>query len=220
MKVLFENEQEKEWNKLNKNSVKFRLSDLEQIEKMENVTFLDENDKKISDAEIYLPPSKAYIIINRVHFGEAGRVFDGDKEAILKRMISYFLYPKNLKYLASALYLELEGSNIPEEILERIGFYPIRGNNSIFRMLNREFDCFLEYSPTDKEIKSMILQMYKELVAEDRKYLDDIRNQLEVARKHLQAFISQGSVVMIEAKREEIAHYEAILGIEQTLENK
>jgi len=100
MKVLFENEQEKEWNKLNKNSVKFRLSDLEQIEKMENVTFLDENDKKISDAEIYLPPSKAYIIINRVHFGEAGRVFDGDKEAILKRMISYFLYPKNLKYFS------------------------------------------------------------------------------------------------------------------------
>lgn len=71
MKVVFEGEQEREWNKLNVNSVKFRTGDLDEIEKMQGIIFYDDNGKKISDAEIYLPQEKAYIIINRVHFGEA-----------------------------------------------------------------------------------------------------------------------------------------------------
>lgn len=103
MKAVFEEKQEREWNKLNGNSVKFRTNDLEEIDKMQDITFFDDNDKRISDAEIYLPPNKAYIVINRVHFGEVGKVFTGDKKDTLKRMVSYLLYPGNLKYLASAI---------------------------------------------------------------------------------------------------------------------
>lgn len=40
MKVVFEGEQEREWNKLNVNSVKFRTGDLDEIEKMKVSFFM------------------------------------------------------------------------------------------------------------------------------------------------------------------------------------
>ncbi len=216
MKAIFEEEQEREWNKLNRNSVKLRSMDLDEIDKMQGIVFFDDNNKRISDAEIYLPQDKAYIVINRVHFGEVGKAFDEDKKEILKRMISYFLYPGNLEYLASAIYIKLVGSGISNDIAEELGFYP-QGNYStgIVRLLNKDFERFLEHTPIGEEVKNKILKAYRELRVKDQDYLDIIRKQLEKTREYLQIFINKGDEVMIEAKKVEIKHYEAILGIEQ-----
>lgn len=220
MKVVFEGEQEREWNKLNVNSVKFRTGDLDEIEKMQGIIFYDDNGKKISDAEIYLPQEKAYIIINRVHFGEAGKVFSGDKKDILKRMITYLLYPGNLRYLASAVYVDIVESGIPSEIIEELGFYPRDSYMRIFRLINNNFEQFLEHAPVDETIKNKMLQTYRELIDKDKVHLDLIRKELERAKEGLQSFTEQGNETMIEAKKTEIEHYEAILGNRQKREER
>ncbi len=220
MKAVFEEEQTREWNKLNANSVKFRSNDLEELDDMQGIIFFDDNDRKISDAEIYLPPNKAYIVINRVHFGEAGKVFTGDKKEVLKRMINFFLYPGNLKYLASAIWVDLEGSGISEDIAEELGFCPRDSYGNIFRLLNKDFEQFLEHAPAQKEIKDKMLQTYRELRAKNEEHLVDIRKRLERAKEDLKAFINGENEAMIRAKKVEIEHYEAILGIEQKNKGK
>lgn len=215
MKAVFEGEQEREWNKLNGNSVKLRNMDIDEIDNMQIITFSDDSGKKISDAEIYLPPNKAYIVINRVHFGEAGKVFDGDKKETLKRMINYLLYPGNLKYLASAIYAPIIGSGMSEEMIEELGFYPRSDEKTVFMLLNKDFEQFLEHAPADKATKDKMIQTYRELKEKESGYLDMIRKQLERAREALQAFTDEENETMIKAKKIEIEHYEEILGIRQ-----
>lgn len=215
MKAVFEGEQEREWNKLNGNSVKLRNMDIDEIDNMQIITFSDDSGKKISDAEIYLPPNKAYIVINRVHFGEAGKVFDGDKKETLKRMINYLLYPGNLKYLASAIYAPIIGSGMSEEMIEELGFYPRSDERTAFMLLNKDFEQFLEHATADKATKDKMIQTYRELKEKESGYLDMIRKQLERAREALQAFTDEENETMIKAKKIEIEHYEEILGIRQ-----
>lgn len=216
MKAVFEGEQEREWNKLNGNSVKLRNMDIDEIDNMQIITFSDDSGKKISDAEIYLPPNKAYIVIKRVHFGEAGEaVSDGDKKGTLKKMINYLLYPGNLKYLASAIYVEISESGMSDDMIEELGFYPRSDARTIFRLLNKDFEQFLEHAPADKATKDKMIQTYRELKEKEKDYLDTIRKQLERAREALQAFTDEENETMIKAKKIEIEHYEEILGIRQ-----
>lgn len=213
MRAVFEEDQERAYNKLNKNSVKFRMRDFGEYDRMQTLVFFDDNDKRMSDAEIYLPQDKAYIVLNRIHFGEPGKVFEGSEKEALKRMTSYLFYPSNLKYLASAIYIHLPESGISEDMANELGFCPF-GDIAV-RLLNRNFEQFLEHAPDDADVKNEVLQAYSALRDKDKAYLDVIRKQLTGAKESLQIFEEQGNQVMVEAKKEEIRHYEAILGIGQ-----
>ena len=95
MKTIFEEEKEREWNELNESSIKLRSRDIyDGIDDSEEMTLLDDNDNKILDALFYLPEDKAYIVLNRVHFG---KLYQKNEKEALRKLISYLTYPENLK---------------------------------------------------------------------------------------------------------------------------
>lgn len=98
---------------------------------------------------------------------------------------------------------------------EELGFCPHDSYGTIFRLLNKDFEQFLEHAPAQKEIKDKMLQTYRELMAKDKEYLAEVRKRLERAKEDLEAFINGENKAMIEAKKLEIEHYEAILEIGQ-----
>ena len=85
----FDNNIKNNWNKM---SVNFRYSDLDKIEDMKVVTLFDDENKKIVDAEFYTPQNKAYIVLNRVHFGEN---YQDNKVDALNKLFACLFFSAN-----------------------------------------------------------------------------------------------------------------------------
>ena len=95
--------------------MKIRYGDFESDD-FEIVNTYDNEGNMLLDAEIYCPLDKAYIIINRIH------IKDKDKEKeILEQFMGYLLCPTNLNYVASAIYVDVVGFNIAEDVLQAGG---------------------------------------------------------------------------------------------------
>ena len=118
MIVTFNENRERKFNSFNKKSMKIRYGDFESDD-FEIVNAYDNEGNMLLDAEIYCPLDKAYIIINRIH------IKDKDKEKeILEQFMGYLLCPTNLNYVASAIYVDVVGFNIAEDVLQAGGILP------------------------------------------------------------------------------------------------
>lgn len=206
MIVTFNENRERKFNSLSKKSVKIRYGDFEP-DNFEIVNAYDDEGNMLFDAEIYCPLDKAYIILNRIHFKASSK--DKQKE-ILEQFMGYLLCPTNLNYVASAIYVDVVGFNIAEDVLQEVGFFPKSPN--VFVLLNWSFEEALSTQEVSDEVKMAIIHDY--LTLKDRKltYMDTIRKQLLEAKNALQYFQANSSYsAMMDAKKTEIQYLENIL---------
>ncbi|MCM1053052.1 MAG: hypothetical protein NC483_03675 [Ruminococcus sp.] len=208
MTVTFEEDKKREFNKFNKKSVKLRYGDLEKIEEFEKATFCDSQGNILLDAEFYCPLDKAYIVLNRVHFGDYYRE---NKRFALEQLIGYLLCSCNLNYFASVIYIDILGSNIDEDTAKEIGFFPILGNDC-FAILNWSFEDAINAHTIMDDIKEAIIGDYLKIKVKKVAYMDAMRTQLTKAKDDLQFFLAnKPDNIMVESKKIEIKHLQRIL---------
>lgn len=206
MIVTFKENGERKFNSLNKKSMKIRYGDFESDD-FEILNAYDNEGNMLLDAEIYCPPDKAYIIINRVHFKVGSK--DKQKE-ILEQFMGYLLCPTNLNYVAAAIYVDVVGFNIAEDVLQEVGFFPKLRN--VYALLNWSFEEALSAQDVSKDVKMAMRQDYLSLKDIKLAYIDSIRKQLLEAKNALQDFLANPAYrTMMDAKKIEIQYLENIL---------
>ncbi len=206
MIAVFNEDKKRELNKFNKRSVKVRY-DIDDIENYESAIFYDDLGNIVLDAEFYCPQDKAYIFLNRVHFGDNYK--DKQKEAF-EQFIGYILCYTNLNYIASAIYVDIVGFSISEDLALEIGFFPVSG--ALYAILNWNFEEELTTQDIDPEIKKTIIKDYLVLKSKKLAHMDFIRSQLKQAKEHLSFFQAENTNdVMIKCKEIEVQHLERIL---------
>jgi len=204
MIVTFNENRERKFNSFNKKSMKIRYGDFESDD-FEIVNAYDNEGNMLLDAEIYCPLDKAYIIINRIH------IKDKDKEKeILEQFMGYLLCPTNLNYVASAIYVDVVGFNIAEDVLQAVGFFPKTPN--IFVLLNWSFEEALNTQEVSDDVRTAMMQDYLALKSKKFAFMDTIRKQLLEAKDALHYFqANPTNRPMIDAKEIEIQYLENIL---------
>lgn len=206
MIVTFNENGERKFNSLSKKSLKIRYGDFEP-DNFEIVNAYDNEGNKLLDAEIYSPLDKAYIIINRVHFKVSSK--EKQKE-LLEQFMEYLLYPTNLNYVASAIYVDVVGFNIAEDVLQEVGFFPKLRN--VYVLLNWSFEKALSAQDISKDVKMAMMQDYLALKDIKLAYMDTIRKQLLEAKNALRDFLANPAYrPMMAAKKIEIQYLENIL---------
>lgn len=184
MIVTFNENKDRKFNCLNKKSMKIRYGDFESDD-FEILNVYDNKGNMLLDAEIYCPLDKAYIIINRVHFKTSSK--DKQKE-ILEQFMGYLLCPTNINYVASAIYVDVVGFNIAEDVLQELGFFPKLRN--IYALLNWSFEETLSTQEISDEVKVAMMQDYLALKDIKLAYIYSIRKQLLEAKNALQDFLA------------------------------
>lgn len=206
MIVTFNENRERRFNSFNKKSMKIRYGDFEP-DNFEIVNAYDNEGNMLLDAEIYCPLDKAYIIINRIHFKTSSK--DKQKE-ILEQFLGYLLCPANLNYVAAAIYVDVVGFNMAEDVLQEIGFFPKLRN--IYALLNWSFEKSLSTQGVGNDVKMAIMQDYLALKDIKLSYIDSIRKQLLEAKNALQDFLANPAYrPLMNAKKIEIQYLENIL---------
>lgn len=169
------------------------------------------------DGIFSLPEEKAYMVLVRVHFGTK-LVGNSDKVAYLKKLMNYFFNPANLQYKTAAIYLDFVGSNISDEIAEEAGFF-----NRISSDLIRLNNIPVALSPFFNIDKSIPDSVTKQDRIEIGKRFEGLKKQQKIwlqyrkekllpdAEGALKYFEGEGNATMIEAKKRDIKHYQAIL---------
>lgn len=206
MIVIFNENRERKFNSLNKKSMKIRYGDFDSDD-FEIVNAYDNEGNMLLDAEIYCPLDKSYIILNRVHFKVSSK--DKQKE-ILKQFMRYLLCPANLNYVAAAIYVDVVGFNIAEDVLQEVGFFPKLRN--IYALLNWSFEEALSTQDVSNDIKNAMMQDYLALKDIKLDYMNTIRKQLLQAKNALQDFLANPAYrPLMDAKKIEIQYLENIL---------
>lgn len=206
MIVTFNENRERRFNSFNKKSMKIRYGDFEP-DNFEIVNAYDNEGNMLLDAEIYCPLDKAYIIINRILFKTSSK--DKQKE-ILEQFMRYLLCPTNLNYVAAAIYVDVLGFNIAEDVLQEVGFFPKLRN--IYALLNWSFVKSLSTQGVGNDVKMAIMQDYLALKDIKLSYIDSIRKQLLEAKNALQDFLANPAYrPLMNAKKIEIQYLENIL---------
>ena len=203
----FDNNIKNNWNKM---SVNFRYSDLDKIEDMKVVTLFDDENRKIVDAEFYTPQNKAYIVLNRVHFGEN---YQDNKVDALNKLFAFLFFSANRDYIASAIYMNILSSNISDADALEVGFFRYGNSIDILALLNWSFLEMLDDKSLDQEVRTAITQDFLALKAIKLVQMEDIRKQLLSAKAALSFFKMEDTPnqVLLDAKEQEIKHLESIL---------
>ena len=202
--------EDRQFNTLNEKSLVLRYTDIDNIEKYEDIEFFDKDDNKVLDVSLYFPSDKAYIILNRVHFG---KLYIDNQKYIMKQFIKYLLSPNNFNYYASAIYLYSLGFNIKEYILNEIGFFeygPL--GTHLLCYLNTHFRNELSSILLDEITKNHILESYKSLNKTKAKYLYRIKICLANSNYALKSLLEEKRTgKIIDFHKDNIRHYEEIL---------
>ena len=187
----------------------------------------DDDGDNMIDGIFSLPEEKAYMVLVRVHFGTK-LVGNSDKVAYLKKLMNYFFNPANLQYKTAAIYLDFVGSNISDKIAEEAGFF--NGLSSDLIGLNNIPVALSPFFNTDKSIPASVTEQDRNAIGKDFEVLKNRKKQwlqyrkeklLPDAERDLKDFERKGIAIMIEAKKMEIKHYQAILeGMENAINVK
>ena len=181
------------------------------------IEIIDDDGDNMIDGVFSLPEEKAYMVLVRVHFGTK-LVGNSDKVAYLKKLMNYFFNPANLQYKTAAIYLDFVGSNISDEIAEEAGF-----SNGISSDLIRLNNIPVALSPFFNIDKSIPDSVTKQDRIEIGKRFEGLKKQQKIwlqyrkekllpdAEGALKYFEGEGNATMIEAKKRDIKHYQAIL---------
>lgn len=215
-------------NKWNPQSLNWRSSYIDKTyDSPCYIEIKDDDGDKMIDGVFSLPEEKAYMVLVRVHFGTK-LVDNSDKVAYLKRLMNYFFNPANLQYKTAAIYLDFVGSNISDGIAEEAGFF--NGYSSNLIRLNNIPVALNPFFNTDKSIPDSVTKQDRNAIGKDFEVLKNRKKQwlqyrkeklLPDAERALKDFERKGNASMIEAKKIEIKHYQAILeGMETAINVK
>lgn len=181
------------------------------------IEIIDDDGDNMIDGIFSLPEEKAYMVLVRVHFGTK-LVGNSDKVAYLKKLMNYFFNPANLQYKTAAIYLDFVGSNISDEIAEEAGFF--NGLSSDLIRLNNIPVALSPFFNIDKSIPDSVTKQDR---IEIGKRFEGLKKQQKIwlqyrkekllpdAEGALKYFEGEGNATMIEAKKRDIKHYQAIL---------
>lgn len=208
LKMVCEDEKVRQFNTLNKKSLILNCNDFNNIDNFEDIAFFDCNNDKVIDVSLYFPTNKAYIILNRVHFG---KLYENNKKQIMRLFIDYLIFPDNFKYFSSAIYLNVLGFGIDDYILKEVGFFNY-GQIHILCFLNTNFKKDFLKIPVDEQVKPFIFNSYKSLDSIKNHYLYNTKICLATANMALKDFKEKKySKKLIEMKEKDVEHYKEVL---------
>lgn len=208
LKMVCEDEKVRQFNTLNEKSLVLNYNDFNNIDNFKDIAFFDDNNNKVIDVSLYFPTNKAYIVLNRVHFG---KLYESNKKQIMRQLISYLFLPDKFKYFSSAIYLNLLGFGIDDYTLKEVGFFNY-GQTHILCFLNPNFKKDISKISIDEKVKPFIFKSYKSLNNIKNHYLYNTKLCLATANTALKNFIEEKrSKKIIGMKEKDVEHYKEIL---------
>lgn len=202
---------------LTKNSLKIRGNDYfydELPNQVEEIFYIcDDNGTLVGYIDMIFRTDRAFAVINRINQELLQLLWDAkQQEEILRKLISYLYGPNDLPYKLLVITCDQVGSNIDREVLERLGFLCRDTTLSVYcTSINPNFQQMIS-TTNDSETISTLTKWYQKYKEKQKAYHLQLLRDLELAYEVINS--NEYGKIMNEAKKIEIQHIEAILGVQ------
>lgn len=197
----------------------FKIKRIQQdFDESDDVFLIDDNGNKIMDAGLSLPNDKAWIYLNRAHCYKKGTNGVLMNLSDIERLNAYRVFfkmlfdPMQVKSLRAFVFTHINGLNISEDELQKIGFFWIKSpSDSRYVFLNPNFKTQLGYYTSDPHVLESCSTEYSRLKAAQNRYVEYQREQLEIVHLGLDDYKTEENYEGINTARLQQNHLQEVL---------